>query len=167
MATVTCIYCKEKFDREKVPTVKVTERRYAHASCAEKNQVVQTAADKSYSDLVDYIEKLFGTGYVSAKVAKQIKDYGISYQYTHQSILNALIYWYEVRKAPLDRDKNFGGIGIVPYIHEEARLYFEKLEQVKEINKNVKGYQLKYKNIEISPPQREVRTKKLFDLEDK
>lgn len=33
---VLCPYCKKKFDRDKVPFVRVAERRYAHEDCAKK-----------------------------------------------------------------------------------------------------------------------------------
>ena len=31
---VTCIYCKKKFDRDKIPCSQVSERRFAHVACA-------------------------------------------------------------------------------------------------------------------------------------
>ena len=34
--SVICYYCSNKFDRDKVDHVRVGQRRYAHASCAEK-----------------------------------------------------------------------------------------------------------------------------------
>ena len=66
-----------------------------------------------------FIEKLFGIGYVSAKVAKQIKDYRELYNYTYSGMLGTLVYWYDVKQAPLDKAN--GGIGIVPYIYEQGR----------------------------------------------
>ena len=35
-ANVKCFYCKETFDRNKVPFAKVSSTRYAHANCAKK-----------------------------------------------------------------------------------------------------------------------------------
>ena len=35
---VICQFCKAKFDRDKELFVQVSDRRYAHKLCAEKNQ---------------------------------------------------------------------------------------------------------------------------------
>ena len=43
---VTCKFCKERFDRDKEPTVKISERRYAHKSCAEKQEALKTQDEK-------------------------------------------------------------------------------------------------------------------------
>ena len=94
---VKCIYCKAVFDRDKEPFVQISDRRYAHKSCAEKNQIEKTKKELDYEALVNYIENLFGIGYVSAKVAKQIKDYRETYNYTYSGMLGTLVYWYEVK----------------------------------------------------------------------
>lgn len=36
MAMVKCFFCGETFDREKIPCIKVNNRRYAHASCVKQ-----------------------------------------------------------------------------------------------------------------------------------
>ena len=43
MRKCKCIYCKGEFDRDKLPYVQVSERRYAHKECADKNQISKTA----------------------------------------------------------------------------------------------------------------------------
>lgn len=159
-----CIYCKAEFDRDKLPYVQISERRYAHKECAEKNEVQKTQNEKDYDLLVDYIESLFGVGYVSAKVAKQIRDYRLQYNYTFGGMYWALVYWYEVKGA--DRDKANGGIGIVPYIYDQAKEYYTKIQVANNLNADLKNYKAKIIEISITAPQQEERKPRLFNLGD-
>ena len=159
---VICYYCKQKFDRDREPFVQVSAARYAHKACAEKHQVEKTQKEKDYDALVNYIENLFGIGYVSAKVAKQIKEYRETYNYTYSGMLGTLVYWYEVKGATIDQAN--GGIGIVPYIYEQAKEYYSKINQANELNAGVTGYKLHFKEIVIEAPQAEIKPPKLFDL---
>lgn len=159
---VICVYCKGKFDRDKEPCVQVSDRRWAHKACAEKNQIQKSQKELDYERLVNYIENLFGIGYVSAKVAKQIKEYRENYNYTYSGILGTLVYWYEVKGATIDQAN--GGIGIVPYIYEQAKEYYSKINQANELNAGITGYKLHFKEIIIEAPQAETKPLKLFNI---
>ena len=159
---VICVYCKGKFDRDKEPCVQVSDRRWAHKACAEKNQIQKSQKELDYERLVNYIENLFGIGYVSAKVAKQIKEYRENYNYTYSGILGTLVYWYEVKGATIDQAN--GGIGIVPYIYEQAKEYYSKINQANELNAGITGYKLHFKEITIEAPQAETKPLKLFNI---
>ena len=161
---VICIYCKQKFDRDKESFVQISDRRYAHKACAEKNQIQKSQADKDYEELTNYIEKLFGIGYVSAKVAKQIKDFRETYAYTYSGMLGTLVYWYEIKKAQIDKAQ--GGIGIIPYIYEQAKEYYGKIKQANELNADIKNYKIQFKEITIEAPKPELRQPRLFKLEE-
>ena len=164
MRKCKCIYCKIEFDRDKIPYTQISERRYAHKECADKNFIPKERDEKDYEDLVNYIEKLFGIGYVSAKVAKQIRDYRLQYGYSYSGILGTLVYWYEVKQAPLDKAN--GGIGIVPYIYDQAKEYYTKINTANTINADIKNYRSKIIEITIAPPQPEMRQPRLFNLEE-
>ena len=56
MHMVTCVYCKEKFDRDKVPTTQVSQRRYAHQECAEKHEQELSQEEKDLKKLEEYIK---------------------------------------------------------------------------------------------------------------
>lgn len=159
---VICIYCKGKFDRDKTPCVQVSNLRWAHKECAEKFQIQKTQNELDYDTLVEYIEKLFGTEYVTARVAKQIKDFRETYNYTYQGMLGTLIYWYEVKQATLDKAN--GGIGIIPYIYDQAKEYYQTIDRTNNLNAEIYNYKLKYKEIEIFAPRAEEKPIKLFDL---
>ena len=161
---VICIYCKGRFDRDKEPCVQVSDRRWAHKTCAEKNQVQKTQKEQDYDALVQYIEKLFGTDFVNAKVAKQIKDFRETYNYTYQGMLGTLVYWYEVKQATLDKAN--GGIGIIPYIYDQAKEYYQTINRANELNAGVTNYKLHYREIEIYAPRAEEKPIKLFNLEE-
>ena len=164
MRKCKCIYCKGEFDRDKLPYVEVSNRRYAHKECADKTVISKDQNEKDYEELVNYIEKLFGVGYVNAKIAKQIRDYRVQYGYTFNGILGTLVYWYEVKQAPLDKAN--GGIGIVPYIYDQAKEYYMKIHQANSLNEGIKNYKAKVIEITIAPPEREVRQPQLFNIEE-
>lgn len=159
-----CVYCQNIFDRDKLPFVQISERRYAHKECADKFQSQKTQDEKDYDALADYIEKLFGVGYISAKIAKQIKDMRTTYGYTYSGMLGTLMYWYEVRGGVLEKAN--GGVGIVPYKYDEAKEYYLKIQQANQINANVKGFKTKVTEITIEPPKPEERKPRLFNLEE-
>lgn len=159
-----CIYCKIEFDRDKLPYVQVTERRYAHKECAEKNQITKTQNELDYETLIDYIEKLFGVGFINAKIAKQIKDFRIQYNYTYSGMLGTLVYWYEIKKAPIDKAN--GGIGIIPYVYDQAKEYYSKINLANSVNANIVEYNFIIREIVIDAPQQEKRQPRLFNLEE-
>ena len=159
-----CVYCQNIFDRDKLPFVQISERRYAHKECADKIQSQKTQDEKDYDALADYIEKLFGVGYISAKIAKQIKDMRTTYGYTYSGMLGTLMYWYEVRGGVLEKAN--GGVGIVPYKYDEAKEYYLKIQQANQINANIKGFKTKITEITIEPPKPEERKPRLFNLEE-
>lgn len=159
-----CYYCKVEFDRDKEPWDQVSNMRYAHKSCAEKFKIKKSKLEQDYDELVSYIEKLFGIGTVNAKISKQIKDYRELYGYTYEGMYATLQYWYEIKKAPLDKAN--GGIGIVPYIYEQAKEYYTKIDAANSINESIKNYKSKVIEIFIQPPQPETRQPHLFMLEE-
>jgi hypothetical protein len=166
MRKCKCLYCGLEFDRDKLPYTQVTERRYAHKECAEKFQVQKSQDELDYDALADYIENLFGVGFLNAKIVKQIKDYRTAYNYTYSGMLGTLVYWYEVKKAPIDKVKANGGIGIIPYIYDDAKEYYNKINQANQLNANFTNYMAKVINITIEPPQKQEVPVKLFKLEE-
>ena len=158
---IVCFYCKKKIsDNEE--KVQVSQNNYAHRNCfeliKENNRNNQEA---EYNNLTSYIKELFGAKYLGANITKQIRDFRIEYGYTYKSMLDTLKYWYEVRNA--SKEAAEGRIGIIPYIHDEAQRYYEKIEKTNELNKGI-NYQLKMYQIDIEPPRPEEKKPKLFDL---
>lgn len=56
MATVKCLYCEEKFDRDKIAYVKPRSNRYAHASCyLRKKETDKTTPELEIFDPADVV----------------------------------------------------------------------------------------------------------------
>jgi hypothetical protein len=122
---------------------------------------------KEFSNRLDnYIKELFQVPYIDAKVRKQINSFIEKFNYTYSGIRKALIYHYEIKGG--DKSKANGGIGIVPYVYQDAYNYHYNLWLAQEKNKNiqVETYAPKIKNITILKPERKVKERKLFTFLD-
>lgn len=161
---VTCLYCGKKVDRDKVPMIKVSARRYAHPECAEHKEEVQTQEQKDLEALEQYIMKLFDEPFVNARARKQINEYKEKYDYTYSGMLKTLIWWYEIKNNSIEKAN--GGIGIIPFAYKQACDYYYALylAQMGNVDKRVTAF--KTKEIEIGSPRVYVKPPRLFDLGD-
>lgn len=161
---VKCVFCGLTFDRDKEPYSEVGARRYAHKACFERNESNKTQTEKDYADLVNYIQQLFNIPDITAKIAKEIKDMREKYKYTYSGILGTLVFWFEVKKAPLEKAN--GGIGIVPYVYDQAKEYYQKIDSANQLNIGITNYKWTVKEITIEAPQPDTRPPKLFNIEE-
>lgn len=186
-----CIICGEQFDRDKIPAVRYppNPRRYAHQTCYPEGEsaalppkpktsppakklykkeepAAETQADKeSRKDLLDYISTHMSEPNY-ARIQLQINEYTQLYGYTYSGIKKTLIYFYEVLKG--DDEKGKGGIGIVPYIYQDAYKYFLQIYQAKKANEDKKPEEFLPESFEvrIKPPAPQRKKNKLFELEE-
>ena len=159
---VKCPVCGQYFDRMSEPFVK-EKRRYLHEACAQKKATVE----KDKEDLYLYIQQLFDTQEVPVKVIQQInKLMKENKNYTYSGIFKSLYYFYTVKGNNVE--KSNGGIGIVPYIYEEARNYYYNIWQANQKNsvKMLEQYKPKEVIIKIESPTREPHEKKMFSFLD-
>ena len=164
---VTCVYCGERFNRDKELTTQISARRYAHKECAEKHEANKSQEEKDLEALEKYIMHLFDEPYVNARVRKQLKEYKEQYNFTYSGILKTLIYWYEIKGN--STEKANGGIGIIPYVYNDALKYYYTLYLAKLANesKDIEIYKPKEKVIEILPPRvQPKRIRLLFEDEE-
>ena len=81
--------------------------------------------------------------------------------------LLTLKYFYEVKKSP--KDKSNGSIGIIPFVYEEARIYYEKKARRADEIANAIQKQLEQDRIEIkynpSDYIGQKKKKKMIDLD--
>ena len=120
-----CPYCNNEV-KEEDAIYNTKTKRYYHELCY--NILLER------KQLVDYICELFNYKKPSVKIYQQMSNYyerGVSYS----DMLLALKYFYEIKKG--DINKSQGGIGIVPYVLEEAKEFvtLEKIEQDKLVKK--------------------------------
>ena len=169
---VKCKVCGQQFDRDKVSCVMVSAKRYAHKACAEKagltGEIVEPLQkDPDLTILENYIMKLFGEDYVTARVRKQIKEFQEQYGYTYSGMYKALVYFFEVKGNSVEKAN--GSIGIIPYIYKDAYNYYYSLflANMKNQEKTAEDYKPRVKIIEIFAPEVKPRVIRLFNLDDK
>lgn len=163
---VTCLYCSKKFDRDKEPFAQVSARRYAHLSCSLEKEQQKSKEEKDKEALEKYIKELLKNNYSGVKVKKQIKDYISEYNYTYSGILKALIYFYEIKGNSVEKAQ--GGIGIVPYIYNDAYNYYYNLWIANQQNekKDIQSYIPEVREIKIPIPKRNIKKRNLFTFLD-
>ena len=157
---VICSVCGKRFDRDKEQAVKTGARRYAHYDCCPDGELVpmpqptekkttKKVVDEDLVKLMDYIQKLLGKNYNHARVNQQIKKFREEYKYSYSGILKSLVYFYDVKGNAIEKAN--GGIGIVPFVYQDAFNYYYALWQAQSINKE--------KHINIIPKVKEVTIK--------
>lgn len=163
---VTCVYCKQRFDRDKVECIQVSAKRYAHKECSmsETERLTQEQQDKQ--ELDEYIMKLFNTTFVEPKIQKQIKQFKEQYNYTYTGMRKALVYFYEIKNNSIEKAN--GGIGIIPYVYTQAFNYYYALWEAQQKNENkiVQEYVPNIKEIVISRPKCRIKKRPLFTFLD-
>ena len=161
---VTCQYCKQRFDRDKIDFIKISERRYAHKTCMQETVIEKSKEEKDYDALIEYAKHLLNDKYSDARVKKQIKDFKDQYEYTFSGMLKSLIWFYEIKQNPIDKAN--GGIGIIPFVYNDALQYYYAIYLANSEGEKVKNYQPETKVIVIKSPIAEPKKPKLFKLED-
>ncbi len=159
---VTCIHCKTKFDRDKIPYVQISSRRYAHKDCHEKAATEISKEEQDLANLEAYIIDLLKIDYIDARIKKQINSYVKEYNYTYSGIHKSLKYFYEVQGN--STEKANGGIGIVPFIYQRAYDYYFSLWQAQQAkkDKNIQNYLPIERVVVITSPVRQIKKRQLF-----
>ena len=159
---VKCPGCGLRFYREDEPHIHI-KNRYWHTECYNREEKARKQSEQAIKDLENYICKLFGTDHVSPRIRKQIATMISQYNFTHSGILGSLKYWFEVKNGSIE--KSNGGIGIVPYIYEDARKYYESISLAHQVNKEIKSIDTEEIIVRIPSPKRNVKRLKLIDLD--
>lgn len=163
-----CAVCNKKFDRDKIKCTKYNGRRYAHYDCFPSGELVYDPSpeEQELQELEDYIKNLLKEQYNPARVNKQIKEFKTKYNYTYSGMLKTLIWFFEIKKNSIEKAN--GGIGIIPYVYQDALnyYYYLYLAQVANKDKDISKYQPKIKEIIIQSPRTVLKPKKLFNLDD-
>ena len=170
-AMVKCLYCGQLFDRNNEPCVKPKGNRYAHQACYNKHMGTMSQEEKDYEALVAYIKQLLGAD-LNPRVWKQLKEYKDTRNehgepmYTYSGMLKTLIWWYEIKHN--DVEKANGGIGIIPFVYNDALKYYYALylASIANEDKDVEHIQVKVREFFIEPPTRIVKQPRLFNLDD-
>ena len=153
---VKCPYCEKQFDRND-PSIKFIKigRRYAHIKCYNEHEAQMTQEEKDLRDLYEYIKVLLGTEYNFKKVEHQIKEFkkytdGNDIPYTYSGMLASLRWFYEIKGN--SKEAANGGIGIIPYIYNDAKKYYYNLYLAQKKNEKIHDYQATVEEVTIPPP---------------
>jgi hypothetical protein len=130
---VTCRVCKEKFDarpEEKgIAWIMPSKNFYYHLKCYNdfKNKAALTSEDGDWVGLIyDYLARDLKVDYNYYMCEKQRESFVKKNKFTNKGIFFALKYFYEVKHG--DWSRGGGGIGIIPFIYEEACNYWVNKE---------------------------------------
>lgn len=118
--SVKCYYCGEQ-----VPTgerVKNDKGYNFHPNCLKEYD-----DRRNLFDYCCYIWGLKAPGPVITRQAKQFKEKGLTYK----GMLLTLKYFYETQRNDRTKYKGKETIGIIPYVYDEAKSYYESLEKKK------------------------------------
>ena len=148
-----CPHCNNEV-KEEDAIYNTKTKRYYHEFCY--NELLER------KQLCDYVCELFSYKKPSVRIYQQMTSYhdkGVSYS----DMLLTLKYFYEIKKG--DINKSQGGIGIIPYVLEEAKEFatLEKLEQDKLIAKFEQNEQIKEIKI-IKVTEQHNKNKKQIDI---
>lgn len=160
---VICAFCKKPLSKKDANCVMLNNGKYVHKEC----QALEESREKTDREkLEDYIKTLFSLTYIEPRVKAQIKKYVEEYNYTYSGMQKALYYFYEIKGG--DKSKANGGIGIIPYVYQDAYNYHYNLWLAQQKNKDVeiKLYVPQIKEIVIPRPERKVKKRPLFAFLD-
>jgi hypothetical protein len=148
---VKCPYCETQLDKDEAYEYK---KKYYHQKCFNEWQ-----QEKEHrQQLIDYICKLYRIEVPSGMILKQIKDFQTDYKYKLKGMELALRYFHETLGNPVQQG---AGIGIVPFVYEEAKNDYIKKMKITESLQNFEG------NEEITvyiDPNKSKRKSKKIDI---
>lgn len=127
---VKCPVCQSYNDKEEAI---YHQKRYYCKICYEN----KTKEANDYKSLIGYICNLYEVEAPTGFMLSQIKSFKEQYNYTYKGMELTLDYFYQVKtNNEPDIDK---GLGIIPYVYDEAKQFFIDKKNIK---KNVDGVDL-------------------------
>lgn len=163
---VKCPKCNKNFDTNTEQAVKISARRYGHATCypdcTDFVPLIKNLEDEDLTKLKAYITKIFGDNANWAMINKQIKKYKEEYNYSYSGILKSLIYFYEIQKNSIEKANN--AIGIVPYCYQNAYNYYKSIFLAQQNSDTILKNRIK--EFKITIPIKKGTKKRFFKLED-
>lgn len=106
--------------------------RYWHVECYQNREKKDNKAQEELlkkKAIHSYLEQI-GIETTAAVVTRKRNELVRDYEYSDTGILMALKYWYGVKKNSIEKAVG-SGLGIVPYIYDEAQAYYKNLIELK------------------------------------
>lgn len=154
-----CKYCNKEFDIINEGYRKVGNR-YAHIECYNSNY---TEDDEKSEEIYTFLKSI-GISCNRGICENQRQRFITKNGFTNEGILKALKYWYLVKKMPTEKSEN--RIGIVPFIYDEAQIYYNTINNKKKAVAAEVEKQLKKETIQFSIKNiKEEKNKGYIDLD--
>lgn len=116
---------KGQKDETKENTVYHNSKYYCKICYENKQKEAQ-----DYKALIAYICELYQIDVPTGWMLKQIKDYKDQFHYTYRGIKTTLHYFYEIQEGNSVEDSL--GIGIVPFVYDEAKKFYIDKKAIKD-----------------------------------
>ena len=144
--------CKDMIDN--IDVVKINGKNF-HTTCSQIYQDSQ--------ELNEYICNLFDYIKPGPRILTQIKQFTQENGYTHKGIQRTLQYFYEVQNNTIQ--KSNGGIGIVPYMYNEAQAYYQRINKAAEkMSENIHSPKTRTVDIASVQQRNQIKKKQEIDL---
>jgi len=127
-----CPFCKTYMGTKE--DGKTYKGKKYHVKCFEKMLDDMESGDDELTKLNQYVCKLFGIKTLTPLMSEQISTFTKTNGYTASGIRATLYYFFELEERELKEDVK--GIGIVPFVYDEAREFFKEMARIKEKNKD-------------------------------
>lgn len=154
-----CPICDKEVEKIEGEFVKHSSKTY-HNNCYQQFELRK----QHRSELLEYICDLYNMKVPTGFILKQIKDLETDSGYTLKGIELSLRYFHEIEGNSVESaNKKYTtqGIGIVPYVYENAKKFYTNLQQLRSSNAQI-DYSIDEETIISSPPK--TRKKKLIDI---
>lgn len=136
---VKCGICSKLNDKEDCE--KVGMKYYCKGECLDKLVEKQSEKDQEkedWAELYHYIIEIYGHK-PTGMMFKQLGDYRKDpYNYTNKGMYLTLKYFYETKEQEAMENT---GLGIIPYIYEEAKKNYMKQMEISEYNSEYESFE--------------------------
>ncbi|MDK1672856.1 hypothetical protein QOK74_08220 [Staphylococcus saprophyticus] len=168
---VKCPHCSTKDSKENMVQ---QGKRYWHEECITEHEIekenskteeqkLKDRDKQERKDLIDYILELFNLDKPTGMILKQIKDlHDEPYFYRYKAMQMTLEYFFEIKN---NSTSNARGIGIVPYVYDEASEFYKSLARINKDETEINKQDKKVVTIKITPNTNR-RSKKTINMED-
>ena len=124
-----CRICKQIIDKEQDDWVMPSKNWYYHRKCYEDWKKSEPLKDEQWHPFIyDFISRDLKVSYNYHMCEAQIKKFIKENKMTMKGIYFTLKYFYEVKHN--DWYKGHGGLGIIPYVYNEACAYWVEQERL-------------------------------------
>lgn len=142
-----------KKDKDKTLEEKSQAKKKTKSAPKPKVELKDAVSEEEYAEKKQYYQYLRDliNDELSAKVYALTDQYISRYNFTFKEMYQTLVYLHEIVGKDLVGDV----VGLIPYWYSEANAYYQSVEQVAEMNKNVDiGSMYKEKVVVIQPKRR-------------